>query len=173
MPRRRHPPRRPGCPSIRRGPRRRAHRPSPPRPFLSRLGRPLKVLLGIASLWPMIYFFVFMAFFFVQFFSVFSRQFAAPQPTDPFATFHLFRTFFLFQFLTIFAMFALMALYVVDVFRSDRVAPDRRVLWLVVLLMGGTVAMPVYWYLHVWREPERAPPPYLRKGDSLPGKHQA
>lgn len=96
-----------------------------------------------------------MIFFFAQFFRVFSRQLASPQASDPIATFHLFRTFFLLQLITIVVIFALTALYIIDVFRNDRVTQDRKVLWVIVLFMGGMVAMPAYWYLFVWREPER------------------
>ena len=50
-------------------------------------------------------------------------------------------------------IFALMAYYIVNVFRNDRVAKDQKVLWLIVVFMGGFIAMPVYWYLFIWREP--------------------
>lgn len=138
-------------------------------PFLTRLGKPAKVVLGIVSLWPVIYLFVFMAFFFIQFFGVFSRPLVSPQPVDTIAAFHLFRTFFILQLLAMVVIIALTALYIIDVFRNDRVTPDRKVLWAIILFMGGMLAMPVYWYLFVWREPERPPvshdpmPPYRER----------
>lgn len=129
------------------------NRPHPP--FLSRFGKPAKLLLGIVSLWPVVYLVAFTVFFSIQFFSVFSRQLSSPQPADTVATFHLFQTFFLLQLFSLLVIIALTALYIIDVFRNDRVEQDRKVLWVVVLFMGGMVAMPAYWYLFVWREPER------------------
>lgn len=40
-------------------------------------------------------------------------------------------------------------LYVIDVFRNPRVKSDQRVLWLIVLLLGGLIAMPIYWWIYV------------------------
>jgi hypothetical protein len=40
----------------------------------------------------------------------------------------------------------------VNVFRNDRVDKDKKVLWAVVLFMGNMIAMPIYWYLYIWRE---------------------
>jgi hypothetical protein len=48
----------------------------------------------------------------------------------------------------------LLVYYVVHVFRSKSVPHDRRVMWLLVLFFGAPVAMPVYWFLHVW--PQRS-----------------
>jgi hypothetical protein len=38
------------------------------------------------------------------------------------------------------------------VFRNDRVNKDMKVLWAVVLFMGSFIAMPIYWYLYIWRD---------------------
>ncbi len=29
---------------------------------------------------------------------------------------------------------------------------DKRAVWAVVLFLGNLVAMPVYWYTHIWRQ---------------------
>ena len=41
--------------------------------------------------------------------------------------------------------------YVVHAWRSPLVKRDERTLWILVLLLGGIVAMPVYWWLHLRR----------------------
>jgi hypothetical protein len=54
--------------------------------------------------------------------------------------------------LHIFAMLvslALIVIYVIDVFRNPRVDPDHRGLWLILVLLAGMLAMPVYWWLHL------------------------
>lgn len=64
---------------------------------------------------------------------------------------------------------ALTVFYMVNVFRNDRVEKDKKVLWAVVIFMASVIAMPIYWYLYIWREspvtgsPE---PSALGRGDS-------
>jgi hypothetical protein len=142
--------------------------PPPPRPFLSRLGRPLKLLLGALSLWPIVYFVVFVVFFIADFFSTFADISSGHQSPDTSRFFANFQTFFILQWVTILFTYGLIALYVVDVFRTERLARDRRVLWLVVLLVGSFIAMPVYWYLYVWRDPD-PPPPWPPAGSPYGG----
>jgi len=49
---------------------------------------------------------------------------------------------------------ALLAFYIVHVFRTDRVPADKKALWAVVLFLGNVFAMPVYWWLYVWPKSE-------------------
>ena len=51
--------------------------------------------------------------------------------------------------LTMLVSLALIVIYVIDVFRNPRVDPDHRILWLILILLGGLIAMPVYWWLHL------------------------
>jgi hypothetical protein len=51
------------------------------------------------------------------------------------------------------AIMALTVFYIVNVFRNERVDKDKKVLWAVVLFMGNMIAMPIYWYLYIWKEP--------------------
>lgn len=59
--------------------------------------------------------------------------------------------------LTIFLIIGLMPLYVVLVVKSDRHDQTMRIIWVVLLCMMGMLAMPVYWYLYIWREPPVKP----------------
>ena len=42
--------------------------------------------------------------------------------------------------------------YVAHLFSNDLVPNEKRWLWAIVLFCGSIVAMPVYWYLYVWRD---------------------
>ena len=60
--------------------------------------------------------------------------------------------------LTMLWIMALTVFYMVNVFRNDRVEKDKKVLWAVVLFMGNMIAMPIYWYLYIWKEPSVSVP---------------
>lgn len=59
---------------------------------------------------------------------------------------------------TILLILALMAFYIVQVVRTDRLDQTMKILWIVLICMVGMGAMPVYWYLYIWREPASAGP---------------
>ena len=111
-----------------------------------------KVLLGIATVWPFIYIVFFMVFMFSTFF--FARGGGASDGGTPEVGFVqvMMLIVFALHFLTIIWIWALIAFYMVNVFRYDRVDKDKKVLWAVVLFMGSIMAMPVYWYLYIWRD---------------------
>lgn len=60
---------------------------------------------------------------------------------------------------TILLIMALMAFYIVQVVRTDRLDQTLKILWTVLICMVAMGAMPVYWYLYIWREPATAAPP--------------
>jgi hypothetical protein len=55
--------------------------------------------------------------------------------------------------LTIFLIMALLPLYIILAVKSDRLDQSMRIIWVVLICMLGFFAMPVYWYLYIWREP--------------------
>ena len=117
------------------------------------MGKGAKVLLGLGTAWPLLWMFIFMGAIFYQ---VFSGAFAG-RPSGPHAgPPPLFMLLFAGHFLTILLTFGLLVIYMIHLFRSDRVAQDKKALWAVVLFMGNMVAMPVYFYFYVWKDP---PPP--------------
>jgi hypothetical protein len=52
-------------------------------------------------------------------------------------------------------IFILLGIYVVNVFKNDHVSKDKKALWAVVLFLGNVIAMPVYWYLYIWKEDDK------------------
>jgi hypothetical protein len=45
--------------------------------------------------------------------------------------------------------------FMIDAFMSPHVAHESRILWAAVLLLGNSVAFPVYWYVAWWRRRAR------------------
>ena len=107
-----------------------------------RPSRPAAYLIAVLSIWPIVYFVLFMAF------AVFSFAMITGTPSGrpPVA---LFRYIFPLHFLTMLLMFALTAVYVIHVFKSDQLPSDRRIMWVIVLLFGNIVAFPIYWSIYM------------------------
>lgn len=129
------------------------------------MNKPVKLILGMASIWPIIYI---VFFFFSIFFSFTSfGTHSAPLPGLPAEWFMTtgpgmppgFFIIFGLHLFTIVLSIALLIFYIVNIFRNDRVASDKKVLWAIVMFFGGMIAMPVYWYIYIWKVPESTAPP--------------
>jgi hypothetical protein len=107
--------------------------------------RKTTVIIGVATLWPLLYMALFLGFIAYTFLS-FGRSDRTATAVPA-----LFTCVFVLHLLTMVLMFALVTVYIVHAFRTDLVAEDRRVLWVVVLLFGAVVAGPIYWYLYMWK----------------------
>lgn len=119
-----------------------------------RLSRPVALLVAVFTLAPWV--------FFIVLFTYFARHFptnptTAAAPPDEF--FENFNTIFRLQLLFMALWVALLAFYIVHVFRTDRVPADKKALWAVVLFLGNFLAMPVYWYLYMWPKAEEGEQP--------------
>lgn len=107
------------------------------------VSKPVAALLGVVTLWPIIYIVIFTTSFFL-----------AMSVEDQSRLDLMFRYLFAAHILTMFLGIALLAFYVTHLFKNDRMPSEQRILWMLVLFMGNALAFPVYWYLHVW--PTRA-----------------
>lgn len=115
--------------------------------------KPTKVLLGVATLWPIFYMFIFILFFFSAFI-------LGPGGGDTGAGMPpLMALIFGLHLLTMLFIMALTVFYIVNVFRNDRVDKDKKALWAIVIFMGSAIAMPIYWYLYIWKEAGVGGPP--------------
>ena len=109
-----------------------------------RLNRPTALVIGVLTVAPWAYF----VFFISHFMPALDAMSSSPIPPEQF--FHNFNLIFRLHLLVMALIVALMAFYIVHLFRSDLVASDKKALWAVVLFLGNLLAMPVYWYLYMW-----------------------
>jgi hypothetical protein len=118
------------------------------------MNKPAKLLIGAATLWPVLYMFFFFAMIFMSFFLISTsggQGSGLPFPFQIIVPLHL---------LTMLVIMGLTIFYMVDVFRNERIDKDKKVLWAVVLFLGNIIAMPIYWYLYIWKEfPKSQPQP--------------
>jgi len=114
--------------------------------------KPGKILLGAATLWPFLYMIIFFVF-------IFSTILFMPGKQGPDGFPIMFAFIFALHLLTILLTMGLTVYFIVDVFRNARVDKDKKVLWAVVIFLGNMIAMPIYWYLYIWKEPAVAANP--------------
>ena len=111
--------------------------------------RRTKIVLGIVSVLPLAYMFVFIAamagFVFIGFGE--SHNASAPLAFKIVMAVHL---------AVMAIMFALMIFYVVYLFRMTRQTEAQKILWALFLFIGNIIAFPVFFYLYIWREAEPA-----------------
>jgi succinate dehydrogenase/fumarate reductase cytochrome b subunit len=115
--------------------------------------KPAKILLGIATIAPIVFMILMIVVIFSAFTSISSSARSGRHLNeDVFSS--AIGAIFIVQMLAWLLTIGLTIFYIVNVFRNDRVAKDKKALWAVVLFLGNIMAMPVYWYLYIWREPE-------------------
>ncbi len=106
-----------------------------------------KVLLGIATVWPILWIPIFIA---AMFSTILLNGPGRPPDPDVFPLAML--IILPIHMLTVFGSIALSIFYIVNVFRNNRVKKDQQVLWVVMLIMFGMIAEPIYWYMYIWKD---------------------
>jgi hypothetical protein len=53
--------------------------------------------------------------------------------------------------ISIMLMFLLLALYLVLVINQKQFDQSTRIIWIILICLMGNLAMPIYWFLYVWR----------------------
>lgn len=114
------------------------------------MSKPRKIVLGIATLCPLLYLVVFFGFIF----SLIISSFAAPGQIEQNGPPIEFLILFALHFLTMILVFTLMVIYVINVFKNNKIENNKKFLWVVVLFFGSIIAMPIYWYLYIWKKPK-------------------
>ncbi len=108
------------------------------------MNRGAAILLAIATALPIVYMF--------YFFSVFDSMGGQMTQEEMQAKFDL---LFRLHLGTMALMVGLLAIYIAYLFKTEHVPKDKKVLWAVVLFMGNIFAMPVFWFLYVWKPLQR------------------
>jgi len=107
------------------------------------MNKTAKTLLGVATFWPCAY----MVLFFLFIISTILFGGGGSGTGVPAA----FAVIFTLHLLTMLIITGLTIFYIVDVFKNIRVEKDKKVLWAVVIFLGNVIAMPIYWYLYIWK----------------------
>ena len=110
---------------------------------LSRLGA---VLLLVVTLYPAVYFLLFLLSFFAD---------GGAAGTPIFGSFEVLMRFHIAAMLL---SLALIIFYVVHAVKNSMLTSEQRLLWVVLLILGAIFSAPVYWYLYLWKNPQLSAP---------------
>jgi hypothetical protein len=113
------------------------------------MSKPLKVLLLLATLWPLIYIGMFFVFFVILFAFTGRTQFHGTGPPPP-----AFILIFILHFITMAWTLGLLVFYIINVFNKEAIRDTMKILWVILLIFGGPISMPIYWYQYIWKEPK-------------------
>jgi glucan phosphoethanolaminetransferase (alkaline phosphatase superfamily) len=109
--------------------------------------RKTRVDLGLISIWPLAWCILFYGVFGnVGMILAFPGSSVSPEMMA-FGTILL-----LVHLATIVVVIALMVLYIREIVTRDWASRSGKALWIVLLVVGSVLTLPVYWYLYVWRE---------------------
>jgi hypothetical protein len=128
-----------------------------------------KVLLGIASIWPVAYIglFVLSIILIFAFAAATEGGGPSPEPGGPVALLlpFGFMAFFALHLLTIADITALKIYYIIHAVKNQQLDQNMRIMWILLFVFATLIAEPIFWYLYIWREPKAVNPPQL----SAPG----
>ena len=105
-----------------------------------RIGKSLSIFIAVLTVAPFLYFVLFAAFLF----SAMAKGFNHGQQAPPFLPYLM-----VVHLGCMLLMFALMAFYIVHIFKNPALPDTRRILWVIVIFMGSVVGAPIYWWLYL------------------------
>jgi hypothetical protein len=111
-----------------------------------------KVWLGIATIWPVCWMFIFIGLMLTFVFTFQDR--AIREGTDN-SLMLFFPIAFALHFLTIMGSLGMTIYYIFNIFKNERLDQNYKIMWTILMFFMGMLAQPVYWYLYIWRD---APP---------------
>ena len=118
------------------------------------LNKPVKILVGLGTLWFAVYPFLFMAVWLFSFAGMGLWSMDAPNPNTgpesmPFFMFP-FLLIFPIHFCTIFLGFILMAFYLIHVIKNTKADETVRIILGIGTFFMPFIAMPIYYYVYIW-----------------------
>lgn len=111
--------------------------------------RSTKVLLGIATIWQLLYMVLFVGF--VLGLVVLGESAGRMGDAAGAAIGVSFLLIFVLHMITIFLMMGLLIYYIIHAVRNESLKGDMKAVWVVLFVFAGILAEPVYWYLKIWK----------------------
>lgn len=100
--------------------------------------------MGVAAFLPVMYLLSFGYYSTSQIFKVYDMAEKGVLPQDP-----AFLNWVLF--LGILLFLVTLGVFIIDVFKNNKIKDSMKAVWVITLLVGNIIAMPIYWYLYIWK----------------------
>jgi hypothetical protein len=108
-----------------------------------------KILLLLGTVLPILYMIFFMGMTFLTFFYAAGHKWEEPW------IFRNFAAVFLVHISAILLILGTLIFYVIYIFKSN-MDQQMKILWAIVIFVGGPIGMLVFWFIKIWREPKPA-----------------
>lgn len=89
----------------------------------------------------MAFFFVLVSLLFAAYLRIISESYYLSRVPQVLLPFHLG---------TMVILIGLGVFYTIHIIKNSLLAPEKRALWVFLILMGNAVTMPIYWYFYIW-----------------------
>jgi len=109
------------------------------------MSRGKAITLAVFTIWPILYMILFMGAMFTMMALSFSGTSPSSEPPIMMIILPL-------HFLTMLEIFVMIIIYIIHIFKTEKVPQDKKALWAVVIFLGNMIAMPIYWYLYIWKQ---------------------
>lgn len=118
------------------------------------LNKPAKIVLGILTLFPLL---LATGTFLLVFYHFFSFIFLN-DPGMPMQFFSYLAYILPYTLLFFLLYLGLTVFYLIHAVQNKDLDTEKRFLWITILLLLNGLSMPLYWYIHIWKEKESAHP---------------
>lgn len=115
----------------------------------NQMTRKKAMIIGGITLWPVVFMILLTGF---MFFQILVMDTGNKPPTEE--MFFLMKIIMPLIAVTVILVFVQIALYIRHICRTGAIQQDNKALWIFAILCGGMIAMPVYWYLYIWKKTE-------------------
>ena len=106
-----------------------------------------KVLLGILSIWPVLWIGIFFGLMMIMMFTL--PHMPPPKQSGPPV---LFMAMIIPHFLTMMVVLGLQVFYILKLLKEERLDSTQKTLCALIVFMGNIIAFPFVWYVFIWKD---------------------
>lgn len=111
-----------------------------------------KIILLIFTLYPIVFMIAYFMFMVATTFTIFSSFDEPSSIGGGSMMFTAMPAVFLCFFLSAIISIILTVIYIIMMVKNENIQSDMRIIWVLVILFGGMIAMPIYWHLYIWKD---------------------
>lgn len=118
------------------------------------MNRTKKVLLGILSFLPIILGLVAVVFMFTSFVPHLQHLEQLEEEPHPIHILSQMAPLFFMVIISVVIHLGLLIYFIVHLINNKMIKSEERLIWILVFLLAGSIAFPVYWIIRIWPDPK-------------------